>query len=115
LKADFESENFSSRGNTAQSASGCKGCRRQPAEETPGQPTSVVENDAARNGLAVCEHFNPIAHRLSKRDMRLLPLPSLRGALATKQSSFCAAAIWIASRSLSSCAHSRDPLARNDG
>jgi hypothetical protein len=32
---------------------------------------------------------------------------------ATKQSSF--AARWIASRSLSSGAHSRDPLARNDG
>src|SRR6266704_1020800 len=32
---------------------------------------------------------------------------------ATKQSIF--AAPWIASRSLSSGAHSRDPLARNDG
>jgi hypothetical protein len=32
----------------------------------------------------------------------------------TKQSSlFCS--FWIASRSLSSGAHSRDPLARNDG
>src|ERR1700694_2018767 len=39
-------------------------------------------------------------------------LPSLRGAPATKQSIF--AAPWIASRSLSSGAHSRDPLARND-
>jgi hypothetical protein len=50
-------------------------------------------------------------------------------ALATKQSSFAAAQRkldcfaslamtlmdWIASRSLSSGAHSRDPLARNDG
>src|SRR5229473_5031856 len=27
----------------------------------------------------------------------------------------CVAALWIASRSLSSGAHSRDPLARNDG
>jgi hypothetical protein len=34
---------------------------------------------------------------------------------ATKQSSFPLAALWIASRSLSSGAHSRDPLARNDG
>ncbi|MBX9645448.1 MAG: hypothetical protein K2X57_00145, partial [Xanthobacteraceae bacterium] len=33
---------------------------------------------------------------------------------ATKQSSFPRAALWIASRSLSSGAHSRDPLARND-
>jgi len=34
---------------------------------------------------------------------------------ATKQSSFPLAELWIASRSLSSGAHSRDPLARNDG
>src|SRR3954469_18377948 len=34
---------------------------------------------------------------------------------ATKQSIFLCAAGWIASRSLSSDAHSRDPLARNDG
>src|ERR1700731_2876830 len=39
---------------------------------------------------------------------------SLRGALATKQASL-PASHWIASRSLSSGAHSRDPLARNDG
>src|ERR1700683_4664639 len=38
---------------------------------------------------------------------------SLRGALATKQSTFPRAS-WIASRSLSSGAHSRDLLARND-
>ena len=41
--------------------------------------------------------------------------PSLRGATATKQSMPPLAAPWIASRSLSSGAHSRDPLARNDG
>jgi hypothetical protein len=34
---------------------------------------------------------------------------------ATKQSSFVLAEKWIASRSLSSGAHWRDPLARNDG
>jgi hypothetical protein len=39
---------------------------------------------------------------------------SLRGALATKQSSL-PVSLWIASRSLSSGALSRDPLARNDG
>jgi hypothetical protein len=39
---------------------------------------------------------------------------SLRGALAAKQSSL-SPGLWIASRSLSSGAHSRDPLARNDG
>src|SRR5215207_3040138 len=43
-----------------------------------------------------------------------LARPSLRGALATKQSIARQADRWIASRSLSSGAHSRDPLARND-
>jgi hypothetical protein len=38
----------------------------------------------------------------------------LQGATATKQSIPPLAARWIASRSLSSGAHSRDPLARND-
>src|SRR5258708_23535034 len=43
------------------------------------------------------------------------PSPSLRGALATKQSKLCTCVSqsWIASRSLSSGARSRDPLARN--
>ena len=36
-------------------------------------------------------------------------------ASAAKQSMLQQAAEWIASRSLSSGAHSRDPLARNDG
>src|SRR5580658_3013853 len=40
---------------------------------------------------------------------------SLRGATATKQSTLTLAARRIASRSLSSGARSRDPLARNDG
>src|SRR5581483_9875263 len=40
---------------------------------------------------------------------------SLRGAQATKQSSSGLLRFWIASRSLSSGAHSRDPFARNDG
>jgi hypothetical protein len=38
-----------------------------------------------------------------------------QGSEATKQSIYLRAARWIASRSLSSGAHSRDPLARNDG
>src|SRR3984893_9366492 len=46
--------------------------------------------------------------------LALMLTPSLRGALATQQSSFLCAAPWIAPRSLSSGAHSRDPLARND-
>src|SRR4029077_9351810 len=40
---------------------------------------------------------------------------SLRGVVATKQSILSFAARWIASRSISSGAHSRDALARNDG
>jgi hypothetical protein len=40
-------------------------------------------------------------------------LPSLRGAFATKQSILFRGS-WIASRSLSSGARSRDPVARND-
>ncbi len=32
-----------------------------------------------------------------------------------KQSTITSSGVWIASRSLSSGAHSRDPLARNDG
>src|SRR5436309_8539395 len=43
----------------------------------------------------------------------VLQRSSLRGALATKQSNRCNLA-WIASRSLSSGTHSRDPLVRND-
>src|ERR1700694_1242239 len=39
--------------------------------------------------------------------------PSMLGAKATKRSSFYPC-IWVASRSLSSGAHSRDPLTRND-
>src|SRR5712671_3796747 len=41
--------------------------------------------------------------------------PSLRGAERRSNPSFLCAARWIASRSLSSGAHLRDPLARNDG
>ena len=42
------------------------------------------------------------------------PAPSLRGAERRSNPCFLCAARWIASRSLSSDAHSRDPLARND-
>jgi hypothetical protein len=64
LKAGFESENFWSRASAARRASGRKGCRRQPAEETPGQPTAVVENDAARDGLAISGHAGFIARQV---------------------------------------------------
>jgi hypothetical protein len=40
---------------------------------------------------------------------------SLRGAKRRSDPSFLFAALWIASRILSSGAHSRDPLVRNDG
>ncbi len=42
-------------------------------------------------------------------------LPVIARSKATKQSILASFAAWIASRSLSSGAHSRDPLARNDG
>jgi hypothetical protein len=45
-----------------------------------------------------------------------LALSVIARSKATKQSIFSpGATVWIASRSLSSGAHSRDPLARNDG
>jgi len=84
LKAGFESENFWSRADAARRASGRKGCRRQPAEETPGQPTAVVENDAARDGLAMAEHGRLIAHEVSQRDI----VASFVIASEAKQSSF---------------------------
>src|SRR5439155_9834535 len=43
-----------------------------------------------------------------------LPNPVIARSEATKQSRLFSR-LWIASRSLSSGAHSRDPLARNDG
>jgi hypothetical protein len=46
--------------------------------------------------------------------MRLEVSPVIARSEATKQSISPLAAPWIASRSLSSGAHSRDPLARND-
>src|SRR5258706_7266006 len=57
------------------------------------------------------------AHRAAR--MRSLVLEtgatSLRGAKRRSNPLFLYVARWIASRSLSSGAHSRDPLARNDG
>jgi hypothetical protein len=64
--------------------------------------------------------------RETRGEIVKLCFPSLRGALATtcppkfgerrrKQSILSLVAAWIASRSLSSGARSRDPMARNDG
>ena len=47
--------------------------------------------------------------------MSPLTLPVIARSVATKQSILSGEARWIASRSLSSGAHSRDPVARNDG
>jgi hypothetical protein len=47
--------------------------------------------------------------------LMLLSHQTLRGAKRLSNPSFPFVAAWIASRSLSSGAHSRDPLARNDG
>ena len=50
-----------------------------------------------------------------RRGLRDVAASSLRGATRRSNPSVLCAARWIASRSLSSGAHSRDPLARNDG
>jgi hypothetical protein len=59
----------------------------------------------------------PAAHAFGEEgglDPTGVALSSLRGAEATKQSSVPLRRFWIASRNLSSAAHSRDPLAGND-
>ena len=53
--------------------------------------------------------------RREDEDVRETTSTSLRGATRRSNPLFLHAARWIASRSLSSGAHSRDPLARNDG
>src|ERR1700676_2153373 len=65
------------------------------------------------SSLRACPANPPKTRQLLDRRRNKGFSPSLRGALATKQS-ICVVR-WIASRSLSSGAHSRDPLARNDG
>src|SRR5712691_7282623 len=58
----------------------------------------------------------PVSDRRARREAAKshpkLGVPSLR---AKRSNPYFLAARWIASRSLSSSAHSRDPLARNDG
>ena len=71
LEQGFESENAVARRQAARRASSRESGRRQPAEEAPGQTTAIVENDARRDYLAISKHSNPIAHEVSKRDMRL--------------------------------------------
>ena len=50
----------------------------------------------------------------SRRESAELCLPSLRGAKRQSNPLSPLLWLWIASRSLSSGAHSRDPVARND-
>ena len=85
--------------------------RRQ--KERRGCPGHLVRRRASRfcpgmTGFDECDY--------STRQGKFAPpgKPSLRGATATKQSISPQTALWIASRSLSSGARSRDPLARND-
>src|SRR3979490_1274224 len=81
-------------------ARGC-GCSGHPAFPTP----SVGRKIQAQLG------------RIAPRDRGLMfeiGKPSLRGAKRRSNPFFLYVARWIASRSLSSGAHSRDPVARND-
>src|ERR1700741_2974019 len=59
------------------------------------------------------EPAKPRATHAARSRTRILP--SLREAKRRSNPFFLIVAPWIASRSLSSGAHSRDPLARNDG
>jgi len=76
---------------------GC-GCIEHPAFPTP--------------SLGGNHMHNPGASRRGNADVCLLS--SLRGAERRSNPLFLSAVLWIASRSLSSGAHSRGPLARND-
>src|SRR3977135_3719634 len=65
---------------------------------------------------AACRSRPPVPETIngSPRRRDSVSRPSLRGAQRRSNPFFLYAARWIASRSLSSGAHSRDPLARND-
>ena len=66
-------------------------------------------------GLSLTQQRPRISLRSIRATKATFGLPSvIARSAATKQSSFKPGARWIASRSLSSGAHSRDPLARND-
>jgi hypothetical protein len=54
LESGLKSEKFKPRAaSAARCASSREGCRRQPTEEAPRQTTTIVENDARRDGLAI--------------------------------------------------------------
>jgi hypothetical protein len=80
---------------------GC-GCSGHPAFPTPssgGREINATSGASRRENKVVCRTLST----------------SLRGAKRRSNPFFLFAATWIASRSLSSGAPSRDPLARNDG
>jgi len=77
-------------------------CSRHPAFPAP----SMIEG-----------HCLTKLGRIAPRECGVVSLqpPSLRGAKRRSYPFFLCAPLWIASRSLSSGARSRDPLTRNDG
>src|SRR6267143_3907756 len=77
-----------------------RGCSAHPVFPAP----SVFEGDV----------FSITSGASRRENANVCQVPVIARSEATKQSILCAAR-WIASRSLSSGAHSRDPLARNDG
>ena len=83
---------------------GTHGCNRHPVFPAP---SLFKEGGTSRPNLARIP-----AARMRRRASCLST--SLRGAERRSNLFFLCAATWIASRSLSSGAHSRDPLARND-
>jgi len=80
-------------------------CRSRNSPPRPSACPSNTRSLISRRILREFGIFRPKSGRC---------LPSLRGANATKQSRTFLAAQWIASRSLSSGARRRDPLARNE-
>jgi hypothetical protein len=75
-----------------------RGCNGHPAFPTPSLGESFINGSGALRGEGVNAHLDSSSLRAERSN----PF-------------FLYAARWIASRSLSSGAHSRDPLARNDG
>jgi hypothetical protein len=80
----------------ARRASGRKNGRRQPTEEAPWQTAAVVEHNARSDGLAISEHFKTYSTGVNEARYAFASAVIARSE-ATKQSSFCDAARWIAS------------------
>src|SRR5258705_1161651 len=89
---------------------------------TPRRGAPFRSSSSARSAAQGTSRATSSVH-LSQRERELTTFAetlntraaSLRGAERRSNPFFVCAARWIASRSLSSGAHSRDPLARNDG